>query len=417
MRGDGAERGEALNMTGPVGKDLDNRIFVAALIASLIVRLLLAYVLRDVHPSGDPHSNEILAQTLLHGGFAVDHYIYGKHLQAMYPPLYPALLGLVGAVAGISTFSISFLNTAIDLGVAWTLLRLAKVVDQPGGALAAAAYLLWPALLLAAPVAQKEGLVTLLALQIVHLFAIAGRGDRLGWRRAIGVGVATGLLALTQPALILLPIGLALALVRRLDLRVILRNAAIAIPAAIAMLMPWWVRNWVIFHAFVPLTTSGGYSLMVVLNGGHITLPAGIISLPEPDRSARIGSIAVQQIFDHPLSYAKGVARGLAAAWFKGSFAHERLQNYPRNLILPWAIINLAQLGFVIWTGWLRPNRLLLLLVLGALLALLPNIFLEFSERHRQFLLPLLFLISAPTLRDLAQWRPTKRGYSVESKI
>jgi 4-amino-4-deoxy-L-arabinose transferase-like glycosyltransferase len=92
---------------------------------------------------------------------------------------------------------------------------------------------------------------------------------RSGWREALILGLSTGALALTQPALLPLPICLGLVAAFRARLEVLIRLAARSIPVAVVLMVPWWIRNWLLFGSFVPLTTSAGHSMMHVVNRDH----------------------------------------------------------------------------------------------------------------------------------------------------
>jgi hypothetical protein len=258
-------------------------------------------------------------------------------------------------------------NTLCELGTAYLLNR----TEQTGRA--ASLFLLWPSLILSAPVAQKESLALLLATGLFFLAIERGRA----WM----FGLVSGLLLLTQPALILLPPALALFLVRGEPLRWYLAVAAVAV----LVLLPWWLRNWLVFGAFVPLTSSGGLSLAFAVNGGH--LPPIRPDLPEIERFALQGRIAWDSL--NPPTYVAGQAKQAFLAFFRDSNALLRI--HPEAPLPFVRAVQAAWLGLLVAALRCR-DRLVWLGLLAGVVALLPVLPLEFGERHRMHLLPLLCL-------------------------
>jgi hypothetical protein len=82
---------------------------------------------------------------------------------------------------------------------------------------------------------------------------------RAGIGRALGAGLVWGLAVLTrETALYFLPVA-ALWLLWRSPGGA--RRAAMFALAALVTIAPWAYRNWVLFHAFVPVSTMGGLNL------------------------------------------------------------------------------------------------------------------------------------------------------------
>src|SRR4051812_8000776 len=151
-----------------------------------------------------------LARNLADGNGLLAHPMNYGWTRGLYPPLYPLLLSGAGAVAGFGAATILALNSAIDLGSAGLLLVIGRRLGQARAGLAAAAlFLIWPSAAIVAPLAQKEGLVTLLALFLALIFhKLLEEGP--GWRNAALLGLGTALMALTQPGLAPLPLSIAL---------------------------------------------------------------------------------------------------------------------------------------------------------------------------------------------------------------
>jgi 4-amino-4-deoxy-L-arabinose transferase-like glycosyltransferase len=96
------------------------------------------------------------------------------------------------------------------------------------------------------------------------LTALHGRGARHRYRWAIATGVLVGLASLTRTngILLLLPFAIAFAPARgrRLHLGYWAPAAAMFL-AAVVTIAPWTVRNYLVFHAFIPVSDEAGYTL------------------------------------------------------------------------------------------------------------------------------------------------------------
>ena len=90
----------------------------------------------------------------------------------------------------------------------------------------------------------------------------ARRAERpVRWVVATGVLVGAAALTRTNGLILVLPFSLAVAPVRsRWRLRAVPPQAAVAVIAAV-VIAPWTVRNGIVFHRFIPLSTEIGYTL------------------------------------------------------------------------------------------------------------------------------------------------------------
>ena len=379
-------------------------------LAALGVRIVLATSSFGRTPSGDALYYPIIAQGLLRGdGLQMYEPYIGSTLKALYPPLYPLLLAGWGAVAGFSTASLLALNLAIDGAAAWMLSRLGtRLGHPPAGRAAAWLYLIWPSVLFSAPLAQKEGLCSLLVLTLasVWLAAIEGRGQR--WVRAVPVGVVAGLLALTQPEQAPLALLIGLSLIPLAGWRVVLGIGLRAVTITCLVMLPWWLRNWAVLGAFVPLTSAGQISLWIGNNpdatGNWVPTPPSLRGLPELTFAKAAGALARQWIVDHPGDFIRLTATKLVRATGVGEFGLVRLgaMSPPAPAgslawLLPIAqgshllLLALSGVGLVL-RRYRIPSVLVLLLAASVAQLALFGVWFEFGERHREFMLPFLIL-------------------------
>ncbi|WP_242138177.1 glycosyltransferase [Sphingomonas sp. TREG-RG-20F-R18-01] len=351
---------------------------------------------------GDPQSYRVLAQGLLAGrGLVLYEPYFGSDWRALFPPAYPVVLAAWSAVLGFSTASLLALGTLTDLATAASIAKLgARLGDAPAGRRAAWLYVVWPSVLFSAPLAQKESLCALL----IVLLALAWLTPRAGWRGAVALGVPAGLLALTQPGEAPLAALFGIVLLARSGWGPMVLFGLRGAMVAVVVLLPWWVRNWTLFHTFVPLTSASGASLWIGNNpaatGNWEPPPPALKGLPELTYNARIKAIALEWIEHHPAAFLRLTATKLVRATGIGVFGVVRLEamhpSIPRALAaLLWPVAQLAQIALLGATA-IRQGRLplaLLLLIAACVLQwVLFGVWFEFGERHRECATPFLLL-------------------------
>ncbi len=205
---------------------------------------------------------------------------------AFRPPVFCGLLALVYDVVGTGAHTRweagRLLNALLGAGVValiWPLARrLApgrRAVAWIAGLLAAVypPFLMVGSTLLPEPLFMVSVLGAVLAALAARDAAEGGAGRRaLGWAALTGLLVA--LIALTRAnGLLITPALLWLVwLPGRRRSRRGLALPATVLAATVIGLLPWTVRNAVVFHQFIPTTTELGYSLEGAYNGPVQTL-------------------------------------------------------------------------------------------------------------------------------------------------
>lgn len=392
-----------------------------ATMAALMIALRIAVmVVADGRiPLGDARNYVVLAQHLLEGrGLVITDPYMGVETRALYPPIYPILLAGSGAVLGFSTTALTFFATILDLATAGAMIVLASMLGRRSSGIAAAwLYLIWPSVLLSAPLAQKEGVCALLAVLLAIQWITLAReaendvpqsGARR-WRGALGLGVTAGLLALTQPgeAPLVLLFGLVAATVcgwwpaMTAGLR--------AVPfAVVAILLPWWIRNALLFGAFVPLTSAGGYGLWIGNNpdatGHWMPPPSQLYGMPEIAFGKAAAAIAIDWIVHHPAGFVRITLAKAVRGWGVAESGASRLAGLRPAIMLAiapsaFAVSQVAHLGLLLgaaraaWRRQTPGTTILLLLVLACVVqTLVFGVWFEFGERHRDFATPFLLV-------------------------
>ena len=389
------------------------RLAVAsAILGTIGLRIAMAVLVAGRLPPGDAQMYLLIAEHLRAGrGLDVFEPFMGVVTWALFPPLYPMVLALWSFAAGLSTASLVVLGIVTDGVAAWLIVLLARALGNGRAGLGAAwLYLVWPSVLLSSPLAQKEGLCVVLALLLATQWVRYVQAPRPGVREAAAIGITAGLLALTQPGE--LPLAALFGIVAiGSGVRRLLVIGLTAAPAAVAAVMlPWWVRNAMVFDAFVPLTSAGGYGLWVGnnpdANGHWLPPPEQLYGMPEIAFGKAAAHIAVTWIEAHPLAFAKVTVAKALRGWGiaeagAGRFAAMKPAVAPMlagGLFVVSQLAHFALLGAAAWRTRIarRPGaRMLLLLVLACLMQTLCfGVFFEFGERHRDFATPFLLLLA-----------------------
>lgn len=382
-----------------------------ALLAAVAISLRLAFALLSVHrgSSGDANAYLLLAKGLLiRDEYGIYEPFFGGYWRALFPPFYSFLLAGWGAIAGFSTLSVLFLGTVIDLGAASLIVRLGRRLGNEGAGRAAAwLYLVWPSVLFSAPLAQKEGLCAFLILALALAWL---NRDRRGWRDAIKIGVPAALLALTQPGQAPLAALFGLCLIGQAGALSTMAAGLRALCVALLVMLPWWIRNWLIFGVFVPLTSAGGASLWIGNNpdatGNWMPPPEHLRGLPEIVYGKRIGAIAMEWIKANPGAFVRLTITKFLRACGVASFGITRLlaMQPPLPAAFAAALLPMSHLTHVVLLGasamaarvrrMAGTGTLLLLIAACGVQLLLFGVWFEFGERHREFVTPFLLLLA-----------------------
>ncbi|HEY2956009.1 MAG TPA: glycosyltransferase family 39 protein [Candidatus Eisenbacteria bacterium] len=303
---------------------------------ALGLRVLYAWLATGPHatPSSDSAEYDAVAWHLARGqGFSLDA-AAGPYPTAFVPPLLPWLTSLVYGAFGHHFFASILLQCAIGALVPLLLAAFGGSlfggnVGRTAGWLAAA----HPLLVFFSGYLLTETAFTALLLVALSASAAWVRTPQPG--RALGVGVTWGLASLTRPTALLLPavvaawawVSLGLALGGRARLRHI---ALLGLGLALSV-GPWTLRNALVLHAFVPVTTGGGRALLDSNNPEVWNDPArrgGAMStthvepyasetrgLGEPEADAAARRRALQFLAAHVREWPAMAAAKLARFW------------------------------------------------------------------------------------------------------
>ncbi|MGB9185364.1 MAG: glycosyltransferase family 39 protein [Solirubrobacteraceae bacterium] len=353
---------------------------------------------------------------------------------AYFPPGFPYFLAAVDVLDGHQSGrrpAISGERIAMAvLGTATVGLIGLVGLEALGGAVAVIAMLLaavYPVLI------EESG--TLVAENLVVVLILAALWAGLRARRAVrpyawiaGAGVLTGLATLTHQnaALILIPLGFAAvgaarsAAAQPTSRRRSLGVLALLLACAAAPILPWTIRNAVELHAFVPISTETGITVVGTYNreaANYAPVPYKwifYIRLPEdralfhnagrytePALSNRLVSQTLSYIGAHPLAPLDvgwhNLRRMLelegTAAWHDSARAIGLSVSTARTGVVAfWIMSGLALLGAFTRSARRAPRWLWSVAVLMALSVLFVNVE---TPRFREPIEPFLVLLAA----------------------
>ncbi|MGA2299132.1 MAG: glycosyltransferase family 39 protein [Candidatus Acidiferrum sp.] len=216
----------------------------------------------------------------------------------VYPLLIAGLFKLFGIYTRASFFAAVFLNILFSSAVCVPIFYAAKRVAGVG--VASLAAWLWAlftnAIMMPFEWIWDTSLSALLAATI--LWATLELAESRRWRDWCGYGLLWGAALMTNPALAsLFPLLLGWLIYRaRREGRWHLARPAFAAVLALLCCLPWTVRNYVVFHRFIPLRSNFGFELYVGNNENYDerrrTLPAAITYDREVLRYLRMGETA-----------------------------------------------------------------------------------------------------------------------------
>jgi 4-amino-4-deoxy-L-arabinose transferase-like glycosyltransferase len=245
----------------------------AAVVAAYLLRMAIFYWL---HRGGENAHSELyplgreegVVAWLLASGRGFSAFLVGIHgPTAWFAPGYPFLLALGFKIFRMDNYAVLLfgqaLNCAFSALTCWPIYAIAKKLFNANIALASCWFwvVLPPAVLFPLEWVWDQSLSAfLLAMLIYTTLALRDSSRALAWA---GYGLLWAVAALTNPAVAsLFPFLLIwLGVARRKNSAPWLRLAATAVLVIILGLVPWTVRNYRAFGAFVPVKSNFGLEL------------------------------------------------------------------------------------------------------------------------------------------------------------
>jgi 4-amino-4-deoxy-L-arabinose transferase-like glycosyltransferase len=243
-------------------------IFVAALLVRLCAMFLLkSYIFPDEESFGFGYG-ETARQVVLGEGFSLGYYDSGvPRATAVAPPGYVYFLALIFYLFGIySVKSAIIIEIVQSLTAAFTCIvfyNLGSKFSEKVGLLAALAMAFYPPSILfsVGRISPITLVVLLLGLIMLYLLKVQ---EILRYRDAVICGLLMGVEALFEPTVILFYLaGCAWLFFWSASSRATaLKCSMIMGLVCIVCILPWSIRNYIVFGAFTPLKSSMGGHLL-----------------------------------------------------------------------------------------------------------------------------------------------------------
>lgn len=310
------------SMDNPVQTVAARRWLWAITLVALATRIVYALLATQIDPflrvnplHGDAASYNSIARNLLHGyGFASSP----GHPTAFWPPLYPMFLAGLYDFCGYNLLWARLAQAVFGaIAVAATARAAYLLLDRRVALLTALGMAFYPHLIYFGAWLIAEALyMALLALSLWIAACLQKSARNSGFAL---LGALLGLGALAKPAaLLLIPLVALWTWIAppTRPWRDRLMQCLLVLLIATATVMPWTVRNYLVFHALVPISTNGGYTFYGANNphafGGHREgFPPALPGLSEPQAEQEYYRLGMDWIKQHPRDFAKVALRKL----------------------------------------------------------------------------------------------------------
>lgn len=381
-----------------------NRKFVIAALAIIfLIGLGLRAALAWLHPMLLPDSVDYiaLANRILHGQ---SYRVTGMYAKRM--PGYPVFLAATSLPDGFHLHLVLLIQAFFGALVSVVVFAMARPLGAAVGLLAALFTAADPLCVgFSASVLTEIPFMLLFVLDLWLLIQLLSRPASV-WRWLLfSIGFATGVYVRAEVALCIFPLlGWLIWMNRRSPrLRQALGGAVASMAIITLILLPWWLRNYRLFHQdFFRFTTLQGISLYESVYRGatggprqsDIIRPPAIQNLPEGQRDTAWTRRAFADIFNHPFRMIRLAFVKIGRTWSPWLHARGYARPWLNALLCLWYVplFILALAGLPIVRTWRGPAGILLICIIY--FTAMHAIFLG-SVRYRVPVMPLVFIFAA----------------------
>jgi hypothetical protein len=323
----------ATDLGSALGQRPNSRAFLqdACWLAALAFALRLLVVLwakERFPPADDGSFYHVVAERIAHGqGYTWLWPDGAVTYAAHYPVGYPALLGLAYSVFGARPVVAMLVNAVLGALAVFAAQRsVIRYGSRRRASIAALLLALHPGLVFYTPALMTEGVTAEMLVVATWLSLLAGssRASR-GWLLALGV--CLGGLCLVRPQLLVMaPMFGFFALEAskpRYGLRLL--RAFVVTGIALAVCLPWTLRNCARMDRCVFVSANGGWNLLIgsapEANGAWIPIEGASVPLPcrnvfgEAEKDRCFGQAGLENIRRHPLSFVQLIPRKLSVTF------------------------------------------------------------------------------------------------------
>jgi 4-amino-4-deoxy-L-arabinose transferase-like glycosyltransferase len=355
-------------------------ILLIVLLVALIVRVayLQATKAWNNPPENDGIEYDLLATHLVTGRGFVD--IYGQPYMFR-PPGFAFFLALLYAIFGRSYAAVRLAN--VGLGVLTCLpiyFFTKKVWRWQAGMLASAGVAFHPLLIYLTGFIYPECLTLFCVAVAFWLVTRVRQSSRI--RDLIPVGLLLGYVVSMRPNMLIF--GILQTVWVWLSFKTTkqrLLACSVLVGAIFLVIVPWGIRNYLVSHRFVWMSTNGGVTLWAsnnpLANGGWIepspltwqgpNPPADLRGWPEltaPESEARFRAEATKWILEHPAEFVSLMPKKLVRAWSLNIGNEARPVALPKTVYVAYSLfLILCLFGFILSFSQWRDMLVLYLLM------------------------------------------------------
>jgi len=318
------------------------------------------------------------------------------------PPLYAWWLYLIYFIFGPNVLIAKVIQCFLDASVCLFIYLIGKRIfaDEKKALFSAVLYAIYPLAIMMCSTLYYQ-----IPLNVALCLIILGYNAPVTWKNGIWTGVAVGVSALakpvTLPLLLLLPVlRVAESFIKEDFMKPALIWGVVFILAGIAVLTPWTIRNYIVFHKFVPVQHGGGEVFVQGSKEEYIDLDVNTLRQKYPQGFASSGQLtktAIRNHIDHlrenPVDYIRFMGKKFLLTWYN---TEGKQKNFKALLVqAPFLFFAVTSLLFSGKTWWNRPG---VYIVAAILYICLIQVLLFPLVRYTIAVMPLVVLLTADGL-------------------
>ena len=250
----------------------------------------------------------------------------------------------------------------------------------------------------------------LLAAAVLLLLKAQAERKKEGWLLS---GVVLGLATLTRPVIILFPFFLLAGFLVFSQKKA--KNAFFVTVFCLGMalsVLPWTVRNAIVFHRFIPVSVGSGFNLWVgsylPWNGDYNWKDLSdskelVKGLPQIEADRKFFAEGVKNIKQHPAAYALLCVKKIGRFWLQVPGGKQVLDKRPaaKILIFTFQYLLLILFFFGVFSAWRERNVRACIPVLMIFYFTFVHLFLLAIPRYHVPVLPLAAAVAGGSLKRL----------------
>lgn len=237
---------------------IKNNIPIAIFLIAFIARLSFVIYETDT-PSSDASYYDRLGASISKGcGYVDDNGVPDSFSS----PFYPAFLAIIYKFFGHSYFAVRFIQSIIGAFTSIFIFLIGKrAYSFFAGILASFISIAYSPFIKSAGLLRTENIFTFILILIV--FYLLRIRENMKLRDSIMLGLLLGLSILTKSMMLFFPIFIIPVFIYLKDkyrISEVLKRYGLILLTLVFLLMPWVIRNYNVYHKFVPTSAEGGFS-------------------------------------------------------------------------------------------------------------------------------------------------------------